>query len=55
VEDLRVQSGGRGENTTLVETDGSRRRRKGTEKELSSTEQAEFEGTAGRKGEGGKA
>ena len=44
----------RDENATLVETEGSRARRRGTEKKLSETEQAELEGTTSRKSEGGK-
>ena len=43
------------ENATLVETEGSQARRRGTEKELSDTEQAELERTTSRKSEGGKA
>lgn len=43
------------ENATIVETEGSRARRRGTEKGLSDTEQAELEGTTSGKGEGGKA
>ena len=37
------------ENATLVETEGSRARRRGTEKALSDTEQAELEMTTSRK------
>jgi len=43
------------EKATLVETESSRARRRGTERGLSNTEQAELEQTTGRKSEGGKA
>ncbi|MCJ1416831.1 hypothetical protein MMC32_003169, partial [Xylographa parallela] len=48
--------GGEGDgNATLVETEASRARRRGTEKALSDTEQAELERTSGRKVGGGEA
>ncbi|MCJ1392122.1 hypothetical protein MMC18_004989 [Xylographa bjoerkii] len=42
------------ENATLVETQRSRARRRGTEKELGDTEQAELQRTTSRKSEGGR-
>jgi broad specificity phosphatase PhoE len=47
--EFKTGVGGGDENATLVETEGSRRGRRGTEKELSTTEQAELEGTTGQK------
>ncbi|MCJ1397587.1 hypothetical protein MMC11_000781 [Xylographa trunciseda] len=52
--EFKAGVGGGDENATLVETEGSRTRRRGTEKELSATEQVELESTTGRKSEGGK-
>ncbi|MCJ1289636.1 hypothetical protein MMC34_001169 [Xylographa carneopallida] len=53
--EFAVGSGDEAENATLVETEGSRRRRRGTEKELSDTERAKLERTTSLKADGGKA
>ena len=53
--EFKAMLGDGDENATLVETEGSRARRRGTEKELDDTEKVELETTTGRQREGEKA